>query len=72
MNKQNPNNLIGLVNDLPEIYQPVYGHNELSTDTSRTCSDRMEYIGHIYKLLESKLSRPLRVLDLGCAQGFLV
>lgn len=70
MNDKNQKSLVQLVEALPEIYQPIFGHNELSKETSRTCSDRMSYIGDIYALLESELGRPLRVLDLGCAQGF--
>jgi SAM-dependent methyltransferase len=55
---------------LPEIYQPIYGHPELSSRATRACEDRLEAIISIYRVLEAKLGRPLRVLDLGCAQGF--
>ncbi len=58
------------VSRLPEIYQPVFGHPELSTDVSRGCADRLTHIANIYRTLETQLRRPLRVLDLGCAQGF--
>ena len=59
-----------LILDLPEIYQPVYGHPELSTHVSRLCTDRLEEIAQVHDALQSLLDRPLRVLDLGCAQGF--
>ena len=59
-----------LVKALPEIYQPIYGHPELSQQASRQCEDRLTHIKDVYRSLESKLNRPLHVLDLGCAQGF--
>lgn len=60
-----------LVSRLPEIYQPIYGHPELSKDASRATEDRFEDIKRVYELLSGRLGRPLRVLDLGCAQGFV-
>ena len=59
-----------LISDLPEIYQPVYGHPELSTHVSRQCTDRLEKIIQVHDALQRLLGRPLRVLDLGCAQGY--
>ena len=59
-----------LTADLPEVYQPIYGHPALSTHVSRTCSDRLEHIVRVHDNLRSLLGRPLNVLDLGCAQGF--
>ncbi len=59
-----------LTSDLPEIYQPLYGHPELSTHVSRQCSDRLEKIAQVHDALQGLLGRPLRVLDLGCAQGY--
>jgi len=59
-----------LIADLPEIYQPVYGHPELSTNVSRQCTDRLEKIAQVHDALQGLLGRSLRVLDLGCAQGF--
>ncbi len=55
---------------LPEIYQPLFNHPELSIRVSRTCEDRLESTIRVYNLLAGQLNRPLRVLDLGCAQGF--
>lgn len=59
-----------LVSDLPEIYQPIYGHPELSGRVSRPCLDRLERITGIYDAMQRKLGRRLKVLDLGCAQGY--
>lgn len=59
-----------LVTLLPEVYQPIHGHPELSTSVSRTCDDRWVQIAHIHDTLQAQLGRPLRVLDLGCAQGY--
>lgn len=62
--------LAELVNDLPEFYQPIYGHDEWDDKPLRNCRDRLPVIKKIYDDLSAKLQRPLRVLDLGCAQGF--
>ncbi len=62
--------LLALVHALPERYQPIYGHPELSDTVSRPCEDRLEAIVAVHDALEEELGRPVRVLDLGCAQGF--
>ncbi|MEN5108356.1 methyltransferase domain-containing protein [Pseudomonas sp. TWI672] len=59
-----------LVAELPELYQPIFRHPELSEGSSRTSHDRLAHIADIYKVLEKVQGRPLKVLDLGCAQGF--
>lgn len=59
-----------LIDNLPELYQPIFERPQLSQNCSRESADRLREITAIYKALESKLGRPLRVLDLGCAQGF--
>ncbi|MBK3446130.1 methyltransferase domain-containing protein [Pseudomonas lactis] len=59
-----------LVSDLPEIYQAIYGHPDISQDTSRACIDRLDKIAEVHDALAKQLGRPLRVLDMGCAQGF--
>ena len=59
-----------LVSALPEVYQPVFGHDELSAEVSRPCVDRLQAILRVHDALRKQLDRPLRVLDLGCAQGF--
>ena len=60
-----------LVASLPEVYQPIYGYPELSEHASRETEDRLEDVKRVYEALSSRLGRPLRVLDLGCAQGFM-
>lgn len=62
--------LSGLVAELPEVYQPIFGHPELCHTVSRRCDDRLAQIISVYQALEMVFARPLRVLDLGCAQGF--
>lgn len=59
-----------LVAALPEKYQPIFGHPELSDGSSRGCEDRLQLILATAQRLRDALGRPLRVLDLGCAQGF--
>lgn len=59
-----------LVAALPEKYQPIFGHPELSDGSSRGCEDRFVLIRECARQLQAALGRPLRVLDLGCAQGF--
>lgn len=59
-----------LVSDLPEIYQAIYGHPDIYQDTSRACIDRLDKIAEVHDALAKQLGRPLRVLDMGCAQGF--
>lgn len=59
-----------LVAALPEKYQPIYGMPGLSDGSSRSCEDRLGRIQEIASALEAELGRPLRVLDLGSAQGF--
>lgn len=60
-----------LVDALPEVYQPIFGYPEYSGEASRETNDRLEDIVSAYDALAEKLGRPLRVLDLGCAQGYI-
>ncbi|MDP1491552.1 kinase, partial [Klebsiella pneumoniae] len=59
-----------LVSELPEIYQTIFGHPEWDGDAARDCNERLALISEQYDSLSRELGRPLRVLDLGCAQGF--
>ena len=59
-----------LVSDLPEIYQAIFGHPDISQETSRACIDRLDKIAEVHDALSTRLGRPLRILDMGCAQGF--
>lgn len=63
-------NVQQLVAELPEVYQTIYGHPEWAQAASRNCYDRIDSLSAVYDQLATKLGRPLRVLDLGCAQGF--
>jgi O-antigen chain-terminating methyltransferase len=60
-----------LVEALPEIYQPIYGYPALSRKVSRACDDRLAFIAPLCAKLAGELGRPLRILDLGCAQGYI-
>lgn len=62
--------ITSLVKALPEVYQPIYGHPEFNALASRPCDDRLRLITSIYTRLAGVIGRPLRVLDLGCAQGY--
>ncbi|WP_047336156.1 methyltransferase domain-containing protein [Pseudomonas protegens] len=59
-----------LVADLPEVYQPIFGHSDFSDHASRPCADRLAVIVGIHDALQALLARRLNVLDLGCAQGY--
>jgi O-antigen chain-terminating bifunctional methyltransferase/kinase len=63
--------LIEKVRALPEIYQPIFGHPELAENVSRQCEDRLRYLAALHDALREALGRPVRVLDLGCAQGYI-
>ncbi len=63
--------LTAAVNALPELYQPVFGHEVVGAKPRRyNCEERLVDVKKVYDALSEKLQRPLRVLDLGCAQGF--
>jgi len=67
---QVPQSLPHLVARLPEVYQPIFAHPELSTTVSRPCDDRLEHLLSITRAMSQRLGRPLRILDIGCAQGY--
>jgi SAM-dependent methyltransferase len=60
--------LTELLARLPEIYQPIVGHPEVRY--KRPCADRWDVVRPIALALQEDLRRPLRALDIGCAQGF--
>ncbi|WP_052696562.1 methyltransferase domain-containing protein [Pantoea sp. BL1] len=64
------NTLHDLITALPEVYQTIFGHPEWDSNVSRNCNERLDVIYEVYTTLSNKLGRPLKVLDLGCAQGF--
>jgi 2-polyprenyl-3-methyl-5-hydroxy-6-metoxy-1,4-benzoquinol methylase len=52
-------------------YQAVYGFRSLAGQNSRYCEDRCAAIEiHLRNELQCKDLRHLRILDVGCAQGF--
>jgi O-antigen chain-terminating methyltransferase len=59
-----------LIGQLPEIYQPIYGRPSLAGSRSGDDS-RVELLLQVAAPLSAHLERPLRVLDLGSAQGYL-
>ena len=64
-------NIKELVEDLPEIYQNIYGHSEYDGDSSRNCEQRKKVVLDVVREYQSYIGKKdLRVLDLGCAQGF--
>lgn len=65
-----PGDVPALVRALPEIYQTIYGHPEYAVSAARGCEDRLTYLVAIHDQLREALGRPVRVLDLGCAQGY--
>ena len=58
-----------LISQLPELYQPVYGR--VGNDTSRVAdSPRTAQILSTIDLIAAHFDRPIRILDLGSAQGY--
>jgi O-antigen chain-terminating bifunctional methyltransferase/kinase len=58
-----------LISQLPERYQPLYGLD--SENTSRAAdSPRTAQVLSMVDLVATHLGRPLRILDLGSAQGY--
>jgi O-antigen chain-terminating bifunctional methyltransferase/kinase len=62
--------LLALVAELPEIYQPIYGHPGVQgARTSDT--DRIDLVLRTATTVAALVGRPLRILDLGTAQGYV-
>jgi O-antigen chain-terminating methyltransferase len=59
-----------LIAALPECYQPIFGHPLQPGIVQRSCYDRLEPIRTVVQDLVAHYGRPLRILDLGSAQGF--
>lgn len=62
-------NIKELIESLPEVYQPIFGYNEFDV-TSRHCLDRLEEVSKVIKSLKGNRGKQIKILDLGCAQGF--
>lgn len=56
---------------LPEQYQPIFGHPRHDAAASRPETDRLRVVERVHDALAATLGRPVRVLDLGCAQGWI-
>jgi len=65
-----PREIAARVGALPERYQPIFGHPEMDEGVARNCVDRLVEIQRVVDALREVLGRPVRILDLGCAQGF--
>lgn len=59
--------LQGAVQRLPELYQPLYGHEPEGADARRACTDRLACISDT---LEAFRETRVRLLDVGSAQGY--
>ncbi|WP_161600130.1 methyltransferase domain-containing protein [Aurantimonas manganoxydans] len=64
------NHLQRLVDSLPEVYQPIFGHPEMSIVVSRSSVERADRVCQAVSAYSKMLGRSVRILDLGCAQGF--
>lgn len=59
------------MDDLPEIYQNIYGHTEYDESTSRRCREREAIIKEVVNDYRKYIGKDkIKVLDLGCAQGY--
>lgn len=70
MGSNSTGRIADLVAELPELYQPIFGHPEYKHGAARASEDRLATVASIQDALRDLLGRPLRILDLGCAQGF--
>ncbi len=59
-----------LVEAVPEVYQPVYGHPEFDDRVARRCDDRLAAIRQAIEALAPE-GRRLRILDIGCSLGYV-
>ena len=62
--------LMTLVAELPEIYQPIYGQ-PLVQGARTADSDRIDIVAQVVDKVGRLVGRPLRILDLGSAQGYI-
>ena len=59
-----------LVKEIPEQYQQIFDHPQFDLLSARDCKPRLSLFNKIYDLLKNHYKRNIRVLDLGCAQGY--
>ncbi len=55
---------------LPSRYQPIFQHEEYPLMDESSYEGCLDKIRKVYIALRETLGRPLRVLELGCAQGY--
>lgn len=69
MNK--PNNEVEiLIEKLLEQYQQIFSYSKFDSLSSRKCDSRLKKILDVYSQIKKQLQRELKILDLGCAQGY--
>jgi O-antigen chain-terminating methyltransferase len=67
---ENRRSLADLLEALPEIYQPIFGHENI--ESSRTFQlHRFQVVRQLADDIAKECGRKLRILDFGCAQGYL-
>jgi O-antigen chain-terminating methyltransferase len=59
-----------LIDKLPEQYQQIFNCSDYDIKSARNCEKRLISILKIYDQIKASTGRDLRVLDLGCAQGY--
>jgi O-antigen chain-terminating bifunctional methyltransferase/kinase len=59
-----------LTRPFAETHQPIFDDQAPNGSGSRHCMDRLTHIVSVCEAMQAALERPLRVLDLGCGQGF--
>ena len=59
-----------LIEKLPEQYQQIFSYSQYDSLGSRKCDSRLKKILDVYNQIKKQLERELKVLDLGCAQGY--
>ena len=59
-----------LIEKLPEQYQQIFNCSDYDIKSARNCEIRLISILKIYDQIKASTGRDLRVLDLGCAQGY--
>lgn len=66
-----PRAVLEAVERLPEQYQPVWGFAQFDASAQRPSAARLEIIRDLVQDISEDLGRPARVLDVGCAQGYV-
>ena len=59
-----------LIEKLPEQYQQIFSYSKYDSSGSRQCEPRLKKVLEVYNQIKKQLGRDLKILDLGCAQGY--